>query len=372
SSDFSFLHRSTVSVISVPSCVSVLNLTLVDLPGMTKVPVEDQPADIEYQIRDIIMQYICNENCLILAVVPANTDLANSDALKLAKDVDPQGLRTFGVITKLDLMDDGTDAKEILENRFLPLRRGYVGVVNRCQKDIDGKKDLQAALESERTFFLSHPAYRHLADRAGTPYLQQILHQQLTNHVWERLPALRSRLQALHEDGGWLSQSGADDPAGRIQTFIQLVQRLGNDFGKRIEGSGNRVDTSHQTTAGDPLCHQEHTWHQVPSNVHSQSLTGMFTPDSAFETVVKKKISRLKEPCLQAMCVLLLTQLNSFPKLRERTENIITAAIHTHESRCREQVDTLSPFVRRGFLQVTLLIDIQLAYMNTKHDDFIM
>lgn len=73
-------------------CVfSVLNLTLVDLPGITKVPVGDQPADIEYQIRDMIMQFICKENCLILAITPANTDLANSDALKLAKDVDPQG-----------------------------------------------------------------------------------------------------------------------------------------------------------------------------------------------------------------------------------------------------------------------------------------
>lgn len=73
-------------------CVfSVLNLTVVDLPGITKVPVGDQPADIEYQIRDMIMQFICKENCLILAVTPANTDLANSDALKLAKDVDPQG-----------------------------------------------------------------------------------------------------------------------------------------------------------------------------------------------------------------------------------------------------------------------------------------
>lgn len=70
---------------------SVLNLTLVDLPGITKVPVGDQPADIEYQIRDMIMQFICKENCLILAVTPANTDLANSDALKMAKDVDPQG-----------------------------------------------------------------------------------------------------------------------------------------------------------------------------------------------------------------------------------------------------------------------------------------
>lgn len=69
----------------------VLSLTLIDLPGITKVPVGDQPPDIEQQIRDMIMQFISRENCLILAVTPANTDLANSDALKLAKEVDPQG-----------------------------------------------------------------------------------------------------------------------------------------------------------------------------------------------------------------------------------------------------------------------------------------
>ena len=55
-------------------------------------------------------------------------------------------MRTIGVITKLDLMDQGTDAKEILENRLLPLRRGYIGVVNRSQKDIDGRKDIKAAM----------------------------------------------------------------------------------------------------------------------------------------------------------------------------------------------------------------------------------
>lgn len=79
-------------VYKISSCDSaVLNLTLIDLPGITKVPVGDQPADIEQQIRDMIMQFISRESCLILAVTPANTDLANSDALKLAKDVDPQG-----------------------------------------------------------------------------------------------------------------------------------------------------------------------------------------------------------------------------------------------------------------------------------------
>ena len=70
---------------------SVLNLTVVDLPGLTKVPVGDQPPDIEFQIRDMIMQFITRENCLFLAVTPANTDLATSEALKLAKEVDPAG-----------------------------------------------------------------------------------------------------------------------------------------------------------------------------------------------------------------------------------------------------------------------------------------
>ena len=78
---------------------------------MTRVAVGDQPKDIENQIRDMLYQFITRDSCLILAVSPANTDLANSDAMKIAKEVDPEGLRTIGVITKLDLMDQGTDAK---------------------------------------------------------------------------------------------------------------------------------------------------------------------------------------------------------------------------------------------------------------------
>lgn len=64
------------------------------------------------------------------------------------------GIRTIGVITKLDLMDEGTDARDILENKLLPLRRGYIGVINRSQKDIEGRKDISAALGAERKFFI--------------------------------------------------------------------------------------------------------------------------------------------------------------------------------------------------------------------------
>ena len=86
---------------------NILDLTLIDLPGLTKVPTGDQPEDIEYQIRHMIYEYIQHENTIILAVTPANQDLANSDALKLAKPVDPAGKRTVGVITKLDLKKFG-------------------------------------------------------------------------------------------------------------------------------------------------------------------------------------------------------------------------------------------------------------------------
>jgi vacuolar protein sorting-associated protein 1 len=83
---------------------NVLTLTLVDLPGLTKVPVGDQPKDIEKQIRDMLMKYIMKPACIILAVTGANGDLANSDGLKMAKEVDPEGTRTIGVLTKVDLM----------------------------------------------------------------------------------------------------------------------------------------------------------------------------------------------------------------------------------------------------------------------------
>lgn len=203
----------------------VLNLTLVDLPGLTKVPVGDQPADIEKQIRDMILQFICKENCLILAVTSANQDLATSDALKLAKEMDPEGLRTIGVITKLDLMDEGTDAKDILENKLLPLRRGYVGVVNRSQKDIEGKKDIRAALEAERKFFLSHPSYRHMADRMGTPYLQRVLNQQLTNHIRDTLPGLRDKLQkqliSMEKEVEEYKNFRPDDPSRKTKAMLQ-------------------------------------------------------------------------------------------------------------------------------------------------------
>uniref|UniRef100_A0A4W4ES73 Dynamin-2 n=1 Tax=Electrophorus electricus TaxID=8005 RepID=A0A4W4ES73_ELEEL len=365
---------------------NVLNLTLIDLPGMTKVAVGDQPLDIEYQIREMLMQFITKESCLILAVTPANTDLANSDALKIAKEVDPQGLRTIGVITKLDLMDEGTDARDILENKLLPLRRGYIGVVNRSQKDIDGRKDIRAALAAERKFFLSHPSYRHMAERMGTPHLQKTLNQQLTNHIRDTLPGLRNKLQSqllsLEKEVEEYKHYRPDDPTRKTKALLQMVQQFGVDFEKCIEGSGDQVDTVELSGGAriNRIFHERFPFELIVfdekelrreishaiKNVHGVR-TGLFTPDLAFEAIVKKQIVKLKEPCVKCIDLVIQELINtvrqctnklvSYPRLREETERIVTTHVREREGKTKDQV--------------LLLIDFELSYINTNHEDFI-
>ena len=85
------------------------------------------------------------------------------------------GKRTIGVLTKIDLMDHGTNALEILQGRVYPLKLGFIGVVNRSQQDIQVNKSLDDALQAEKDFFRSHPAYRNMAHRCGTQFLAKSL-----------------------------------------------------------------------------------------------------------------------------------------------------------------------------------------------------
>lgn len=142
----------------------------------------------------MILNYISNTNTLILAVIPAITDLANSEALKIAREVDPSKYRTIGVITKIDMMDDGTDCVDTLKNLVYFLNRGFVGVVNRNQREIEGKKDLASAQKDEMNFFARHSKYNYFNGKIGSLYLQKYLNKQLTIHIRETLPRLKNSI----------------------------------------------------------------------------------------------------------------------------------------------------------------------------------
>jgi len=365
----------------------VLNLTLIDLPGITKVPVGDQPTDIEKQIRKMILQFISRPNCIILAVTPANTDLANSDALKLAKEVDPRGDRTLGVLTKLDLMDPGTDALDILMGRVYPLRRGFIGVVLRGQKDIDGGKLIRQALTDEAAYFQRHPSYKPIAAKLGTPFLAKTLNLILLHHIRECLPEIKSKIsalitqaqQVLNEYGSPLS----DSRVGQGGLVLQLVNEFATNFVEAIDGKASDLSTQElfggarinyifiekyapYMTKLDPC--EGLTEKDIRMAIRNAKgpRSSLFVPESSFEMLVRKQVQLLEEPSLRCVDqvfdeLLRIVEhsekhLVRFPNLRERMVEFVIGLLRKY----------LVPL--RDFIQD--LIKIELAYINTNHPDF--
>ena len=107
----------------------------------------------------LIKSYVKDDRTIILCVIPANADISTSDGLQMARQVDPEGKRTIGVITKIDIMDRGTNAKKMIMGNEVELKLGYVGIKNRSQADIVEKKGVNWALEQEKIYFSQHPIY---------------------------------------------------------------------------------------------------------------------------------------------------------------------------------------------------------------------
>ncbi|KAJ0970761.1 hypothetical protein J5N97_018720 [Dioscorea zingiberensis] len=179
---------------------NVVNLTLIDLPGLTKVAVEGQPESIVEDIENMVRSYVEKPNSIILAISPANQDIATSDAIKLSREVDPTGERTFGVLTKLDLMDKGTNALEVLEGRSYRLQFPWVGIVNRSQADINKNVDMIAARRNEREYFETSPDYSHLASKMGSEYLAKLLSKHLESVIRARIPSITSLINKTIEE----------------------------------------------------------------------------------------------------------------------------------------------------------------------------
>ncbi|KAH9878942.1 hypothetical protein J1614_002377 [Plenodomus biglobosus] len=367
----------------------VLSLTLVDLPGLTKVPIGDQPTDIEKQTRNLITEYIAKPNSVILAVSPANVDLVNSEALKLARHVDPMGKRTIGVLTKLDLMDHGTNAMDILSGRVYPLKLGFIGIVNRSQQDIQGNKSLADALGSERDFFRQHPAYRNMASRCGTQFLAKSLNQTLMAHIRERLPDIKARLNTLMGQTQQELASYGDvaftGKEHRGSLILQLMTRFASSFIASIDGTSTEISTKElcggariyyifNSVFGNSLEQVDPTTNLSVLDIRTaiRNSTGprasLFVPELAFDLLVKPQIKLLEIPsqrCVELVYEELIkichtcgsTELTRYPRLQGKLIEVVSDLL-------REQLGPCSTYVAS-------LIDIQRAYINTNHPNFL-
>lgn len=94
-------------------------------------------------------------------------------------------------------MDAGTNALDVLTGRTYPLKLGFIGVVNRSQQDINLDLPLEDARRKEEEFFQNHPVYRNISHRCGTKFLAKTLNTVLMNHIREKLPDMKARLNTL-------------------------------------------------------------------------------------------------------------------------------------------------------------------------------
>ena len=215
---------------------SVPNLTLIDLPGITRVPIDDQPENIEEITVNMATHYCVDPKTIILCVIPANQDLSTQDSLKLARKLDPHGERTLGVLTKVDLMDEGTDCSRILQNREIKLRLGYVAVKGRSQLEIRSHVKVKQARKNESSFFNSHPVYSSLpASLWGTGSLTHQLSGIFLKVVQRCLPRVRAEISERKQDCKLkLDAFGDDFPQGE-EAQLELIFKLVRKFKDRLE-----------------------------------------------------------------------------------------------------------------------------------------
>ncbi|XP_004140589.1 dynamin-related protein 5A isoform X1 [Cucumis sativus] len=357
---------------------NVVNLTLIDLPGLTKVAVEGQSESIVQDIENMVRSFIEKPNCIILAISPANQDLATSDAIKISREVDPKGERTFGVLTKIDLMDQGTNAVDILEGRAYKLQFPWIGVVNRSQADINKSVDMIAARRREREYFATSPEYQHMASRMGSEHLGKMLSKHLESVIKSRIPGLQSLINKtiaeLEAELSRLGKSIATDTGGKLYMIMEISRTFDQIFKEHLDGvrpGGEKIYSVFDNQFPAALKRLHFDKHLSMDNVRKIITEAdgyqphLIAPEQGYRRLVESTLVTIRTPAeaaVDAVFSLLkdlvqksvseTTELKQYPTLR--TE-VLKAAINSLE-RMKEES-------KRATLQ---LVDMECGYLTVE------
>ena len=293
------------------------------------------------------------------------------------------------MLTKIDLMDHGTNAIDILSGRVYPLKLGFIGIVNRSQQDIQGNKSLSEALQSERDFFKHHPSYRNMANRCGTQFLAKSLNTTLKNHIRERLPDIKARLNTLmgqtQQELASYGDAAFTGKEHRGSLVLQLMTRFASSFISSIDGTSSEISTK-ELGGGARIYYVfnsvfGNSLETIDPNINLSILdirtairnsTGprpsLFVPELAFDLLVKPQIKLLEIPsqrCVELVYEELIkichtcgsTELSRYPRLQGKLIEVVSNLL-------RERLGPSSFYVES-------LISIQRAYINTNHPNFL-
>ncbi|KAM0673295.1 vacuolar protein sorting-associated protein 1 [Gurleya vavrai] len=364
---------------------NVLTLTLIDLPGLVKVATNDQPKNICLKIEEMCRSYIINKNAIILAVSSANIDISNSDALQLARSVDNTYDRTIGVLTKIDLMDKGTDVINILSGRIIKLRFGFVPIVSRSQEDIDKNKSIKTALLEEKEFFANHLSYKSKNVYCGTSFLVSKLNFILHEHIKICLPELQDKVNNfIIKNQKELLNIGYVNLSPK-ETILKIINDITKKFSDILNGNFDNI--SNELAGGARINYTFHShFNKYVSNLKplegisdehirtllynsSGSSSIMVFPHLAFERLTKSSISSLKPHSLKLVSIIFnelvkiahqivsITSLPRFPALQEKIANSLISLFKLKSEETHKVV--------------SIFIDWNVNYLSAKHPDFI-
>ncbi|XP_041066698.1 interferon-induced GTP-binding protein Mx3-like isoform X4 [Carcharodon carcharias] len=305
---------------------NVPDLTLIDLPGIARVAVGNQPADIGDQIKKLIKSFIKRQETINLVVVPCNVDIATTEALKMAQEVDPSGERTLGILTKPDLVDKGTEGNvvDIIQNLVVELKKGYMIVKCRGQQEINDQLTLSEAIKKERKFFEDHEDYRPLLDdrKATIPCLADRLTTELVAHILESLPHLEKEIEekllVLNKE---LESYGEGVPDAEHEKVTFMIQKL-SGFGENLRSlsSGEEpADCIKEERCYTKVRKTFESWKIQLDNIedhfhdmmctkvlkYEQSYRGRELPGfvnfKTFQAIMKQQIVKLQQPAIQTL-----------------------------------------------------------------------
>ena len=371
-----------------PTCP---DLTLIDLPGITRVPVGKQPKNIEEITKNMARRYCEDPLTIILCVIAANSDIATSDGLKMAKELDKNGTRTLGVLTKLDIMDKGTDAKKVLLNQEIPLTLGYIAVKNRSKQDLNNKISMEETTKKEKEFFKNHPVYKHLDPKYfGNDVLIQRLTKILFRIIRDNLPgiikSINDAIRRAEEELKILGTPIPTDEAGKISMIWNILseyceifkhilrgkydpKRLGylrDEGGYKIkvifknllsEYTGDYNATDSYSDGDIDYAFQLHS---------SESIPGFLSVD-AFYSLLKPKLEQLKEPIYEC-----------FTNVYSYLEMLSTKILERTFSRYPKIISTISEFVNKFLIEeknkakslIDSIIDMDINHLFTNDYDY--
>ena len=371
-----------------PTCP---DLTLIDLPGITRVPVGKQPKNIEEITKNMARRYCEDPLTIILCVIAANSDIATSDGLKMAKELDKNGSRTLGVLTKLDIMDKGTDAKKVLLNQEIPLTLGYIAVKNRSKQDLINKLSMEETTKKEKEFFKNHPIYKHLDQKFfGNDVLIQKLTKILFRIIRDNLPgiikSINDAIRRCEEELKILGTPIPTDEAGKISMIWNILSEYCEIFKHILRGKydskragylrdegGYKIKVIFKNLLSEYTGDYNATDSYSDSDIDyafqlhsSESIPGFLSVD-AFYSLLKPKLEQLKEPINEC-----------FTNVYSYLEMLSTKILERTFSRYPKIISTISEFVNKFLLEekgkakilIDSIIDMDINHLFTNDYEY--